>query len=241
MGIHSISLLEIKLICEMAGHCYCDLAGAHGSCSGKSLANGFCLALPPMSYFVFDIFLNLNVSKTMNELMKSITGPILLLLMALLQVTPALAQSDLVIRVEIEAQLAKSEKMRDAKIEVHVEQRLVVLTGTTRLYEQKLISERIAWTASGVTEVDNEIKVVPTLPMSDAAIEWKIKEIVKFNLSLHVAGIVAVVKNGAVNIQGSFSEISALIFLKHEVAKIEGVVDIRFTGEVIARSSITKP
>jgi osmotically-inducible protein OsmY len=177
----------------------------------------------------------------MNEFRKRKTAPILLLILILFQVTPALAQSDHFIKAEIEAQLAELEKMRDAKIEIHVEQRLVVLTGTTRLYEQKLISERIAWTVPGVTEVDNEIKVVPTLPMPDAAIEWKVKEIVKFNISLHAAGIVAVVKNGAVTIQGSFSEISALIFLKHEVAKIEGVVDIRFTGEVIARSNITKP
>lgn len=177
----------------------------------------------------------------MNKRMKRLTVPILLFMLVLFQLTPALAQSDYFIKAEIEAQLAESKKMRDTKIEVHVEQRLVVLTGTTRLYEQKLISEGIAWTVPGVTEVDNEIKVVPTLPMSDAAIEWKIKEIVKFNLSLHAAGIVAVVKDGAVTIQGSFSEISALIYLKHEVAKIEGVVDIRFTGEVIARSSITKP
>jgi osmotically-inducible protein OsmY len=187
------------------------------------------------------MFLNLNESKTMNELMKRITRPTLLLILLLFQLTSALAQSDHFIKAEIEAQLAESEKMRNAKIEVHVEQRLVVLSGTTRLYEQRLISERIAWTVPGVSEVDNEIRVVPILPMPDAAIEWEIKQIVKFNISLHAAGIMAVVKDGAVTIQGSFSEISALIFLKHEVAKIEGVVDIKFTGKVIARSSITQP
>ena len=177
----------------------------------------------------------------MNKTMKHITGPILILILALFQVAPALARSDHFIQAEIEEQLAESEKLRGAKIEVHVEQRLVVLSGTGRLYEQKLISERIAWTTPGVSEVDNEIRVVPILPMSDAAIEWKIKEIVKFNVRLHAAGIVVVVKDGVVTIQGSFAEISDLIFLKHEVAKIEGVVDIRVTGGVIARSSIAIP
>jgi osmotically-inducible protein OsmY len=177
----------------------------------------------------------------MNEPMKRIIRLVLLLILPLFEVTPALARSDHFIKEEIEAEFAESEKLRDAKIEVHVEQRLVVLTGTSRLYEQKLISERIAWTVPGVSEVENEIRVVPILPMSDAAIEWKIKEIVKFNIRLHAAGIVVVVKDGAVTIQGSFSETSALIFLKHEVAKIEGVVDIKITGKVIARSSITKP
>jgi osmotically-inducible protein OsmY len=176
----------------------------------------------------------------MNEPMKRITGLILLLILALFEVTPALARGDHFIKEEIEAELAESEKLRDAKIEVQVEQRLVVLTGTSRLYEQKLISERIAWTVPGVSEVENEIRVVPILAMSDAFIEWKIKEIVKFNISLHAAGLVVEVKNGAVTIEGSFPETSTLIFLKHEVAKIEGVVDIRITGRVIARSSITK-
>jgi osmotically-inducible protein OsmY len=177
----------------------------------------------------------------MKKTMKHITGPILILILALFQVAPALARNDHFIQAEIEAQLAESEELRGTKIEVHVEQRLVVLSGTGRLYEQKLISERIAWTTPGVSEVDNEIKVVPTLPMSDVAIEWKTKEIVKFNVRLHAAGIVVVVKNGVVTIQGSFSEIIDLVFLKHEVAKIEGVVDIRVTGGVIARSSIDKP
>jgi len=36
----------------------------------------------------------------------------------------------------------------------------VVLTGKVRLYEQKLIADRIAWTTPGVFEVDNEIQVV---------------------------------------------------------------------------------
>ena len=177
----------------------------------------------------------------MKKTMKHITGPILILILALFQVAPALARSDHFIQAEIEAQLAESEELRGTKIEVHVEQRLVVLSGTGRLYEQKLISERIAWTTPGVSEVDNEIKVVPTLPMSDVAIEWKTKEIVKFNVRLNAAAIVVVVKNGVVTIQGSFSEISDLVFLKHEVAKIEGVVDIRVTGGVIARLSIDKP
>jgi osmotically-inducible protein OsmY len=92
----------------------------------------------------------------MNKPMKNIAGSILLLILILFQVAPALARSDHFIKEEIEAQLAESEKLRDAKIEVYVEKRLVVLSGTSRLYEQKLISDRIAWTTPGVSEVDNE-------------------------------------------------------------------------------------
>ena len=64
--------------------------------------------------------------------------------------------------------------MCDARIEVHVEELLVMLTGRVKIYRQKLISSRIAWTTRSVVEVDNEIRVVPKLPVSDTAIERKI-------------------------------------------------------------------
>ena len=100
----------------------------------------------------------------MSESMMRTGGPVLLLILVLFQVTPVLARSDDLIQREIEAQIAGSTMLRDTLIEVHVEQRLVVLTGQVRLYEQKLISDRIAWTTLGVFEVDNEIRVVPKVP-----------------------------------------------------------------------------
>lgn len=41
------------------------------------------------------------------------------------------------------------------------------------------------------------------------------------------AGVVVAVDNGIVSIQGSFSGIGDPAFLKHQVAMIEGVVDIK--------------
>jgi len=166
----------------------------------------------------------------MSEVMKRIGGPVLLLTLALFQVTPANARSADLIQREIEVQIAGSEKLRGTRIKVHVEQRLVVLTGQVRLYEQKLISGRIAWTTLGVVEVDNEIRVVPKRPLSDVAIELKIREIVKAEKRFHGAGVVVAVDNGVVSIQGSFSGIGDPVFLKHKVAEIEGVVDIKISA-----------
>ncbi len=101
------------------------------------------------------------------------------LILGLLQTTPVLARGDYFIREEIEARFSAQEKLRGTGIEVHVEEQLVVLTGQVRFYEQKLIGGRIAWTTPGVVEVDNEIKVLPKLSVSDAAIERKIRDIVK--------------------------------------------------------------
>ncbi len=175
----------------------------------------------------------------MSESMMRTGGPVLLLILVLFQASPVLARSDDVIQREIEAQIAESAILRDTLIEVRVEKRLVVLTGQVRLYEQKLISDRIAWTTLGVFEVDNEIRVAPKVPVADAAIEHKIREIVKTDERFHGVGVVVAVDNGVVSIQGSFFGLSDPVFLKHKVAEIEGVVDINIRATFLARSSGT--
>lgn len=160
--------------------------------------------------------------------------PVLLFIVALFQATPALARSDALIQREIEAQIAESATLRSARIEVHVDQGLVVLAGEVRLYEQKLVSERIAWTTPSVFEVDNEIQVAPKLALSDAAIERKIGEILKADERFHTAGIVVKVNNGEVLLSGSFFGFRDPSILKHKVAKIEGVLSIEIRAQFLA-------
>ena len=133
-----------------------------------------------------------------------------MLVMVLFQATPVLAESDDFLKREIEAQIEKSQALQDTRINVHVQERLVVLAGQVRLYEQKLVSDRIAWTTPGVFEVDNEIRVVPKLPLSDGAI---------------VTGRCLGYRDPSV--------------LKHKVAEIEGVVTIEIGAAFLARSSET--
>ena len=111
----------------------------------------------------------------MNWSMKHISVWFLLPILGMFQANTLLARDDDVIKREIEAKIGDSERLRDTRIEVQVQERLVVLTGQVRLYEQKLISDRLAWTTPGVFEVDNEIRVVPNLPLSDIAIEGKLE------------------------------------------------------------------
>jgi len=56
----------------------------------------------------------------MSEPMKPIVGPVLILLLVLFQATPVLAQSDDVIKREIEALLVEDTMLRDTRIKVHV-------------------------------------------------------------------------------------------------------------------------
>lgn len=156
------------------------------------------------------------------------------LILGLLQTTPLLAREDYFIEKEIEARFSAEERLRDTGIEVHVERQLVVLTGQVRLYEQKLIGGRIAWTIPGVVEVDNEIRVLPKLPLSDAAIERTIREIMKSDDRFQEIKAEIRVNKGKVQILGSFLGFGDPTILKHRVAEIEGVVDIEIRASFFA-------
>lgn len=174
--------------------------------------------------------------------MKSFVAPLSLLMLSLFQITVAQARSDALIQREIEAQIADSEQLAGARIEVHVEQRLVILTGDVRIYEQKLVSERIAWTMTGVFEVDNEIRVMPKIPLTDTAIERKVMEIVITDDRFRAAGVSVQVNNGKVHLRGNFINFSDPATLKHKVAEIEGVIDIDIHATFLARlGAATRP
>ncbi len=165
---------------------------------------------------------------------KTIVLVLLLLGTGLFHVSTALAHSDDLIQQEIKAYISDSPELRGVEIEVHVKERLVVLTGQVRLLEQKLVSARIAWTTTGVFQVDNEILVVPKVVFSDAAIERKIKEIVNADERFSVAGVSITVTNGEVSIEAKFLNVSDPSRLKHRVAKIEGVLSIKMNAGIAA-------
>jgi len=99
-----------------------------------------------------------------------------------------------------------------------------------------LITDRMAWKTMGVLEVENEIRVIPKVPLSDTEIERSIRGIVKADVRFHSSSVEIVVNNGEVSIQGSFAGIGDPVILKHKVAEIEGVVYIRITATFLALS-----
>ncbi len=175
----------------------------------------------------------------MSEPMKRTAATFLVTVLGLFQATAVWARSDETIQREIEAQLAESKKLEGTRIDVRVERRLVVLTGEVRIYEQKLTSERIAWTTLGVFEVDNQIRVTPRVQLSDIAIERKIREVIKNNTRFRAAGISVAVNKGQVVLKGSFLGFSDPSKLKHKVAEIEGVVSIVMDAVFLAQSRET--
>ena len=138
----------------------------------------------------------------------------------------ALALSDKTIKQRIEDAAAETPELKGTKVGVAVEDSYVVLYGEVRLYIQKMTYERIAWQTMGVVEVDNEIRVVPVVPLADAAIERKIREIVETHRRFQGVQLKIRVQEGFVFILATLEHPRDVLFLKHRVAEIEGVTAI---------------
>jgi osmotically-inducible protein OsmY len=138
----------------------------------------------------------------------------------------ALANNDRMIQQAIEEAAANTPELRGTGVRVAVGDRRVVLFGSVRLFLHRLLYEKIAWQTIGVVEVDNEIRVVPRVSSSDAAIERKIWEIIRAHEQFHMSDFRVVVKRGGVSLDGTFGQPLDVIFLRKRVAAIEGVVAI---------------
>ena len=136
------------------------------------------------------------------------------------------ANNDRFIKQAIEQAAANTPELQRTKARIAVEGRRVVLFGSVRLYLHKMLYELIAWKTVGVVEVDNEIHIVPQIPLSDTEIERKIWEIVKQHEQLHAAAFKVRIGSGTVFIDGTFSHPQDVIFFKKKVAAIEGVIAI---------------
>jgi len=164
----------------------------------------------------------------------------LMLLVALITIVfgmahahPALAMSDKIIKQRIGDEAADTFRLRGTKVDLAVEDGYVVLYGTVGLYIQKMLYEQIAWKTKGVAEVDNEIRVVPRLPQSDTVIERKIMELVQTHRRFQGVNVIATVIKGAVYIRTTLDHPRDVLFLKHRVAEITGVISINIQAKFV--------
>jgi len=162
--------------------------------------------------------------------------PFLVVIMAfgLLYVPCTWALSDELIKQNIENDAADTLRLRATKVDIVVEDGNVVLFGEVGLYIQKMLYEKIAWKNQGVIEVDNEIRVVPRLPQTDAAVERRIMQAIQTHQRFKGAKVAVTVETGNVFIRINLDHPSDIIFLKHRVAEIEGVVSIEIQAKFFA-------
>ncbi len=145
----------------------------------------------------------------------------------------ARAMSDKIIKQQIEGEAADTFRLRGTKVDLAVEDGYIVLYGTVGLYIQKMLYEQIAWKTKGVVEVDNEIRVVPRLPQSDAVIERKIMELVQTHRRFQGVSVIVTVIKGTVHIRTTLDHPRDVLFLKHRIAEIKGVISINIQAKFV--------
>src|SRR5262245_43533723 len=131
----------------------------------------------------------------------------------------------------IAMQTHQDERLEGTEVHIAVRGGQVVLAGTVYLYSQKMLYEHIVGQTPGVVEINNDIRVVPRLPVEDAEIAGYIHTLIKGHQRFQHAEITVGVTQGAVSLSGTFHDPGDLMFLQHQVAEIEGVIRL----EIMAR------
>jgi hypothetical protein len=142
--------------------------------------------------------------------------------------------SDDVIEQKIASEVSGTHGLRETNVKIAVENGNVVLYGTVDKYIQLMLYEKITWKTEGVVEVDNEIQVVPKFPQTDAAIQRKVKEVVKTHRQFEGIKINVTVEAGAVDVLIELNHPSDVLFLKNRIAEINGVISIDIMAKFIA-------
>lgn len=136
------------------------------------------------------------------------------------------------LRQRIQDQVRSDDQLEGTEVRVAVKGSDVVLSGTVRLYSQKMRYEQLVWRTPGVLDVDNEIRVRPHGLIDDRDIKSQILN-TKHKYPRFQASVIKVsVDKGQVKVNGTFHDASDVLFLKHRIAEIEGVtritIDIRY-------------
>ncbi len=141
------------------------------------------------------------------------------------------ATGDRKILEHIAVQTHHDERLEGTEVHIAVQGGQVVLSGTVYLYSQKMLYEHIVGRTPGVVEINNDIRVIPRLPVEDAEIAGHIGALIKGHQRFQNAEITVDVTAGAVSLSGTFHDPGDFMFLKHQVAEIEGVIRL----EIMAR------
>ncbi len=139
---------------------------------------------------------------------------------------PIYGANETELRQRIQDQVRSDDQLEGTEVRVAVKGGDIVLSGTVRLYSQKMRYEQLVWRTPGVLDVDNEIRVLPHGLIEDRDIKSQILNIKHKYPRFQASVIQVVVDEGQVSVNGTFHNASDVLFLKHRIAEIEGVTRI---------------
>jgi osmotically-inducible protein OsmY len=133
---------------------------------------------------------------------------------------------DEAVRQRVEARLARAGLDRGAQIQVEVKNDAVILNGAALTVDAQRAAERAARQESKV--VENQLKVVPAEPRSDAEVRKAVGEAIVSYPNLTAFDSVELgVEDGVVLLHGSVQEPHRGSDIEGRVAKVPGVREIR--------------
>jgi hyperosmotically inducible periplasmic protein len=134
--------------------------------------------------------------------------------------------ADLEVKTVVGDALSKSPELKDKNIDVQVKNRTVTLGGALETAAQKYTAEQIAWQASGVQGVMNNISVTSALAAPETADE-KLARRVEFELystrAVSLKNIQIDVNNGTATLTGNAGSRAERLLAEKIAQSVEGI------------------
>lgn len=131
------------------------------------------------------------------------------------------------ISFNVSSSLTWSPSVDAIRIHVAVDQGVVTLSGTVDSYWQKHRAEEMAANTAGVTDVRNELTVVPTAPaVVDEDIRKEILAAVERNTSIDVGRLNVDVNNGLVTLTGTVQDYAEFRAVEDAARYTGGVLEV---------------
>ena len=134
--------------------------------------------------------------------------------------------ADLEVKTIVGDALSKSLELKDKHIDVQVKSRIVTLGGALETAAQKYNAEQIAWQASGVQGVINNISVTSALAAPETADE-KLARRVEFELystrAVSLKNMQIVVNNGTATLTGDAGSRAERLLAEKIAQSVEGI------------------
>jgi osmotically-inducible protein OsmY len=137
--------------------------------------------------------------------------------------------SDEELKKEIVDHLYWSNKADVSDVNVQVDDKEVILSGTVDSLRMKRDIEDLTFDISGVYAIQNDLEVVPDLeeePLDDGEIKTRVEDVLAWDSDIDLSRIEVRVTGGIVTLKGNVDENWKVMYTLSKAEELEGVVDV---------------